>query len=99
MGGVLNGWSSSIGITLGIDDCGNVLWSDMCMCALLAFYLLSGQILTRHILAPIGSRGPCYINVPVLSCTIIPVLVKVTVHPASHNFPILIRLFVKVGMM
>ena len=94
----LPGWSSSIGIKLVIDDRGEVLSIVMCMFAL-SLDLSFGQILTCHILAPPSSRGPCNMRVLVLSCTIIPVLVKVTVHPASQNFPILIRLFVKVGMM
>ena len=62
-------------------------------------FLISGRILTCQILAPTFSRGPCNMRVLVLSCTIIPVLVKVTVHPALQNFPILIRLFVSAGMM
>ena len=53
----------------------------------------------HHILAPVVSRVPLRTLLPILSHTVIVVLVKVTVQPSSQNLPMLTRLFVNVGIM
>ena len=56
-------------------------------------------MLNRHILAPACSLCPCRMIAPTLLKTLTSVLVNITVHPASQNFPMLSRLLVNDGMI
>ena len=59
----------------------------------------SGLMLNRHIFAPACSRNPWRMSAPVLLSTLTSVSVKMTVHPASQNLPMLSRLLVNELMM
>jgi len=54
----------------------------------------AGQMLKRHMRAPVGSRKPRRMRFPLLSRTCTSVLVKTTVQLASQTRPMLKRLFV-----
>ncbi len=56
-------------------------------------------MLNHHIFAPACSLCPWRMIAPDLSMTLTLVSVKITVHPASQNLPILSRLLVNDGMM
>ena len=52
----------------------------------------SGWMLNCHILAPACSQCPWRMIAPVFLMTLTSVSVKITVHPASQNLPMLSRL-------
>ena len=89
------------GLMSGGMMCGLVIWW---LCGVVAAVWASaggwsGWMLNRHILAPACSCCPWRMIAPVLSMTLMLVSVKINVHPASQNLPILSRLLVNDGMM
>jgi len=95
----LNGWSVSSLSSKGMTCC---VWGrlGLAVVAVSAPAVCGvGKMLNRHMRAPEISRNPWRTTVPAVSTIETFVLVNTTLQPASQNWPMLIRLLTKDGMM